>query len=44
MGVLPRRDDERKKLIADAGQMLESSVDAANLDEMEGVAKGFKHD
>jgi hypothetical protein len=31
-------------LIADAGQMSESSVDAANPDETEGVAKDFKHD
>jgi hypothetical protein len=31
-------------LMADAGQMLESSVDAANPDEMEGVTKDFKHD
>jgi hypothetical protein len=33
-----------KKLIADAGQMLGSSVDAANSDEVEGVTKSFKYD
>ena len=30
--------------MADAGQMLESSVDRANPNEMEGETKDFEHD